>query len=57
MRSVELFAGAGGLAMGVCDAGFTHDAVVEWNRYARDTVRENQRLGLEPVVRWPLHEI
>ncbi len=56
MRSVELFAGAGGLAMGISDAGFTHEAVVEWDRWACDTIRENQRLGVEPVVNWPLHE-
>ncbi len=56
MRSVELFAGAGGLAMGISDAGFTHEAVVEWDRYACDTIRENQRRGVEPVVAWPLHE-
>lgn len=56
MRSVELFAGAGGLAMGVSDAGFAHEAVVEWDRYTCDTIRENQRLGVEPVVNWPLHE-
>lgn len=56
MRSVELFAGAGGLAMGISDAGFTHEAVVERDRYSCDTIRENQRLGVEPVVHWPLYE-
>ncbi len=56
MRSVELFAGAGGLAMGLSDAGFTHEAVVEWDRYACDTIRENQRLGVASVVNWPLYE-
>ncbi len=56
MRSIELFAGAGGLAMGISDAGFTHEAVVEWDRYSCDTIRENQRRGVDPVVDWPLHE-
>lgn len=56
MRSVELFAGAGGLAMGISEAGFTHEAVVERDRYSCDTIRENQRLGVEPVVHWPLYE-
>lgn len=56
MRSVELFAGAGGLAMGISDAGFVHEAVVEWDRYACDTIRENQRRGVDPVVAWPLRE-
>lgn len=30
MKSVELFAGAGGLALGTSQAGFRHEAVVEW---------------------------
>lgn len=42
--------------MGISDAGFTHEVVVEWDRYACDTIRENQRRGVEPVVNWPLHE-
>jgi DNA (cytosine-5)-methyltransferase 1 len=56
MRSVELFGGAGGLAMGVSAAGFSHDAVVEYDRDACDTLRENQKLGIEPMSHWPLHE-
>lgn len=56
MRSVELFGGAGGLAMGISAAGFNHDAVVEYDRDACDTIRENQQHGVEPVVHWPLHE-
>ncbi|TAT63726.1 hypothetical protein EGM92_09355, partial [Enterobacter cloacae] len=34
MKSVELFAGAGGLAMGCEIAGFEHLAVVEWDKWA-----------------------
>lgn len=56
MRSIELFAGAGGLAMGISEAGFTHEAVLEWDRYSCDTIRENQKLGMEPVTDWPLYE-
>lgn len=41
MSSVELFAGAGGLAMGVTRAGFKHSAVVEWDKFACQTIREN----------------
>lgn len=57
MRSVELFVGTGGLAMGVSEAGFKHEAVVEWDKWACDTIRENQRRGVEPVVEWPLHQM
>lgn len=53
MRSVELFAGAGGLALGISNAGFTHEAVVEWNANACGTIRENNERG---VIDWPFHE-
>lgn len=41
LASIELFTGAGGLAMGTAEAGFAHRAVFEWNRDACDTLREN----------------
>lgn len=56
MRSVELFAGAGGLAMGVTMAGFDSLAVLEWNTPACDTVRENMRRSYPLVKDWPLWE-
>lgn len=56
MKSVELFAGAGGLAMGVTLAGFESLAVVEWDRWACDTIRENQKRGYPLVSDWPLWE-
>lgn len=40
-RSIELFSGAGGLALGVAQAGFMHDAVIEINREACRSLREN----------------
>jgi DNA (cytosine-5)-methyltransferase 1 len=56
MRSVELFAGAGGLAIGMAKAGFHHAAVIEWNSNACETFRENQRHHTHLVEEWPLHE-
>lgn len=56
MKAVELFAGAGGLAMGVSLAGFKPLAVVEWDKWACDTVRDNQASGYPLVADWPLHE-
>lgn len=56
LTSVELFAGAGGLAMGVTLAGFKSLAVVEWDRWACDTIRENQKRGYPLVSDWPLWE-
>jgi DNA (cytosine-5)-methyltransferase 1 len=61
MQSVELFAGAGGLAMGIARAGFNHRAVIERDRWACDSVRENKRRraedqrlqGIDFLVDWP----
>lgn len=57
MRSIELFAGAGGLAIGMGNAGFQHAAVIEWDHHACETFRENQRHHAHVVKGWPLHEI
>lgn len=43
MKSVELFAGAGGLAIATAMCGVDHAALVEWNPNACDTMRENQK--------------
>ena len=56
MKSVELFVGAGGLGIGVSQAGFTPAAVMDWDRWACDTLRENKERGLDLVREWPLHE-
>lgn len=46
MKSVELFAGAGGLGLGVGRAGFKHQKVIEIDKWACDTLKEN--------TSWPL---
>lgn len=54
LTSIELFAGAGGLALGVALAGFKTRAVVEWDQWACDTIRENQTRGYPLVTGWPV---
>jgi DNA (cytosine-5)-methyltransferase 1 len=49
MKSLELFAGAGGLALATANAGFHHDAVMEWNPNACSTLRRNQSDGLRQL--------
>jgi DNA (cytosine-5)-methyltransferase 1 len=53
MRGVELFAGAGGLGLGVSRAGFRPVEIVEWNRDCRETIRENRARGADLVSHWP----
>lgn len=56
MKSVELFAGAGGLALGLSFAGFEHGAVIEWDKWACDTIRENKASGFPLVRDWEVFE-
>jgi len=42
--------------MGVGNAGFHHDAVIEWDADACETIRLNQRLGVAEVEGWPVHQ-
>ncbi|MER8859027.1 DNA cytosine methyltransferase [Mesorhizobium sp. M0757] len=53
MKAIELFAGAGGLGLGVSRAGFTPIEVVEWDRWCCDTIRENRARGSDGVRHWP----
>lgn len=53
LRSVELFAGAGGLALGLDAAGVEHQAIVEWDHDACTTLRANRDEGVSPVCDWP----
>ena len=57
MRSVELFTGAGGLALGLGRAGIKHAALVERDADCCRTIRANQKSGNPEVRDWPLHEV
>lgn len=56
MNSIELFAGAGGLGLGIEKAGFDHALVIERDRDACATVRFNLARARQGHSQWPLHE-
>lgn len=54
MESVELFAGGGGLALGLHRAGFNPSAVVEWDADSCQTLRKNWIEGMGSRPEWPV---
>ena len=56
MKSVELFAGAGGLGLGLSLSGFDPAIVIEWDKWACDTIRENKSCGYPLVKDWDIFE-
>lgn len=57
MRSIELFSGCGGLALGLARAGFEHEMMVEWNDDAVATVMHNRKRGIQHVRHWPIEKL
>lgn len=56
LTSIELFTGAGGLALATHEAGFQHQGLFEWNNDACDTLRANAAEGaLKGLTRWTGH--
>jgi DNA (cytosine-5)-methyltransferase 1 len=56
MRSIELFAGAGGLGLGMEMAGFEHNLVVEFDHDACETLRHNFTAKNTGEFSWPIQE-
>jgi DNA (cytosine-5)-methyltransferase 1 len=50
-RSIELFTGAGGLALGSHLAGFDHEALIEWNQPACETLAANAERDSVPGIK------
>jgi DNA (cytosine-5)-methyltransferase 1 len=57
VKSVELFTGAGGLAIGTAMAGFHHLALVERDKHSCHTIRFNQQQGVNLVSDWYVHHM
>jgi len=49
LKSVELFTGAGGLALGLEEAGWHHQALIEKDKHACSTVYLNESRG-HPLI-------
>ncbi len=54
MKSLELFAGAGGLGLGLDAAGFHPECVIERDQDCCDTIRENRERGAAAMRDWTL---
>lgn len=54
MRSVELFAGCGGLALGIARAGFKHDIIVDSDTDSVTTLTENKKRKVKHVRHWDI---
>lgn len=54
LNSIELFSGAGGLALGMAKSGFKHEMLVEFNKNAIDTLTHNHDVGQEQIKNWDI---
>ena len=52
VRSIELFSGAGGLALGLHQAGFSPAALFEWDRNSCNTINVNVENCFSGVADW-----
>ena len=57
LQSIELFAGAGGLGMGVSLAGFKPLQVVEWDADCCRTLADNVLRKVKPLQDWKISQV
>jgi DNA (cytosine-5)-methyltransferase 1 len=51
-NSIELFSGTGGLALGLQQAGFNHNALYEWDKDSCDNIKANIQRGFPLIKHW-----
>lgn len=56
MKSIELFSGTGGLALGLLQAGFEHEALFEWDKDSCDNLKYNIINGYPGVKDWSVFQ-
>ena len=56
MRCIELFGGAGGLALGLSRAGFRHEMIVDKDAWASKTVLYNHSRGIRFIGFWNIKQ-
>ena len=62
-NSIEIFAGGGGLSLGVAEAGFKHSYMVEWNKDSAQTLMYNNQkfdsnhLGEKILFNGDIHQV
>jgi DNA (cytosine-5)-methyltransferase 1 len=52
ITSLELFCGAGGLALGLHQAGFEPKALIEWDKDSCDNIKANIARGYTSISKW-----
>ena len=52
IRSLEMFCGAGGLALGLHQAGFQPTALLEWDKDSCDSIKANIANGFTGIEEW-----
>ncbi|MDR1014489.1 MAG: DNA cytosine methyltransferase [Coriobacteriales bacterium] len=52
IRSIELFSGTGGLALGLHQVGFEHEALLEWDKDSCENIKSNIEGGYPGIKGW-----
>jgi DNA (cytosine-5)-methyltransferase 1 len=52
IRSLEMFCGTGGLALGLHQAGFEPAALLEWDKDSCDNIKANIANGFSGIEDW-----